>query len=212
MKKKHLLTVLLCLTFVFISATTTLTGRVVGVIDGDSITLLKDNQTIKIRLHGIDCPERGQDYGTRAKQFTSGMCYGKNVTVIVRDTDHYGRQVGEVILDDGTNLNQSILAEGLGWWYEKYAPRDSVLATLEHLARQHSRGLWKLPNPIPPWEFRHGSRGSSSPTNAETKGCEYWLNTNSNVRHNSSCKWFENTSYGRCCDSTEGKACGMCGG
>src|SRR2546425_7886966 len=92
---------------------------VVGVTDGDTIKVLRNGKAEKIRLHGIDCPEKSQPFGTRAKQFTSEMVFGKTVTVHVTDRDRYGRTVADVILPDGTNLNRELVKAGLAWWYKK---------------------------------------------------------------------------------------------
>src|SRR5438128_138901 len=113
----------------------------------------------KIRLHGIDCPEKGQPFGTKAKQFTSSLAFGKGVTVHVKDTDRYGRTVADVILADGRSLNRELVRAGLAWWYRKYAPHDSTLEHLEKGARMAKHGLWADPDPIPPWEWRRGRKG-----------------------------------------------------
>src|SRR2546426_12847875 len=81
-------------------------GRVVGITDGDTIKVMHNGRAEKIRLHGIDCPEKGQPFGTKAKEFTSAMVFGKTVTVRVTDTDRYGRTVADVILPDGRVLNR----------------------------------------------------------------------------------------------------------
>lgn len=137
------------------------TGKVVGVTDGDTITVLHDRLGEGIRLHGIDCPEKGQAFGQRAKQFTSELAFGKDITVKVYDVDKYGRTIGDVILPDGRNLNQELVRAGMCWWYRKYAPDDEILAQLEASAREAKSGLWVDPNPVPPWEWRRrgGGRG-----------------------------------------------------
>src|SRR4051794_36557451 len=85
-------------------------ARVVGITDGDTLTVLKANKVqVKIRLHGIDAPETGQDFGTRAKQSASDLAFGKDVTIRARDKDRYGRTVAEVILSDGKNLNHELV-------------------------------------------------------------------------------------------------------
>jgi micrococcal nuclease len=137
-------------------------GKVVGVADGDTIVVLKvagDTKTpIKVRLHGIDCPEKAQAFGQKAKQFTSQMVYGKKVRVEVKDTDRYGRTVGEVFI--GTDsLNRKLVQNGLAWWYRRYAPHDGELGALEKDARSNRRGLWADAAPIPPWDFRRKGRG-----------------------------------------------------
>jgi len=130
-------------------------GKVVGVTDGDTITVIHNGRGEKIRLYGIDCPEKRQAFGNRAKQAASELAFGKSVTVMSHGRDRYKRTIGEVILPDGKNLNQKLVREGFCWWYRKYAPEDSTLDRLETEAREAKRGLWMDPNPIPPWEWRH---------------------------------------------------------
>jgi len=108
----------------------------------------------RIRLYGIDCPEGKQAFGTRAKEFTGDFVFGKTVTVEVKDTDHYGRTVGQVIAPDGRSLNRELVRAGLAWWYQRYAKHDDELARLEVAARRAGLGLWADPNPVPPWDFR----------------------------------------------------------
>src|SRR5207302_1746030 len=107
-----------------------------------------------IRLCGIDCPEMKQAFGTRAKQFTAHLAFGETVTVEVHDIDRYGRQVAEIILQDGRNSNHEIVRAGFAWWYVQYARNDEELERLEAEARAAKRGLWADKNPMPPWEFR----------------------------------------------------------
>ncbi len=108
----------------------------------------------RIRLHGIDCPEKRQAFGNKAKQFASGLVFGKTVTVNVLDVDRYGRTVGEVILPDGRVLNHELVQAGLAWWYRRYAPDDGTLAQLEADAKAAKRGLWADAEPVPPWAWR----------------------------------------------------------
>ena len=129
-------------------------GKVVGVSDGDTITVLVGKTQVKIRLNGIDCPEGGQAFGAAAKKFTGDVVFGKAVKVKTFGTDRYGRTIGEVLLPDGTNLNQELVAAGLAWWFQKYAPNDKVLQSLEKKARSEKKGLWADPKAIAPWEFR----------------------------------------------------------
>lgn len=134
--------------------TTILNGKVVKISDGDTITILtSDNKQIKIRLSGIDCPESRQDFGTKAKQFTSSFCFGKNVRVEIIDHDRYGRSLGYVYDGNGKNLNKELLKAGLAWHY-KYFDSSSELASLEQLARAKKIGIWSLKNPVAPWDFR----------------------------------------------------------
>jgi endonuclease YncB( thermonuclease family) len=149
-------------------ASTTFTGKVIGVHDGDDITVLRDGYPEKVRLYGIDCPELGQDFGTKAKKTTSELCFGKTVTVKVREYDRYGRTIGIVILPGNINLSEALVSKGMAWWYREYAPDSKRLAELEKNARKAKVGLWSHPNPIPPWEFRRNgtSPQKSSSTNA----------------------------------------------
>lgn len=134
------------------------TGKVVGVSDGDTISVMHNGKAERTRLSGIDCPEKGQPFGQRAKQFTSELVFGKEVTVTVLDTDRYGRTVGEVKLLDGQVLNQELVKAGLAWWYRQYAPKDATLEHLETEAKSAKRGVWADPHPVPPWEWRHRGR------------------------------------------------------
>lgn len=129
-------------------------GKVVKIADGDTITVLEGRTQHKVRLYGIDCPERGQAFGKKAKQFTSSMAAGKTVTLIVRDKDRYGRLVADVVLPDGQVLNYEIVRAGFAWWYQKYAPGNKSLEALEAEAREKRRGLWYDKEPVPPWEWR----------------------------------------------------------
>jgi endonuclease YncB( thermonuclease family) len=128
---------------------------VVGVTDGDTITVLHNGRHEALRLHGIDAPEKGQAFGERAKQFTSDLSFGKTVTVRVRGWDRYGRTTSVVFLPDGRNLNQEVIRAGYAWWYRRYSA-DQRLAVLEAEARAARRGLWSDPKPQPPWEWRKG--------------------------------------------------------
>ena len=133
-----------------------LRGDVVGVTDGDTIKILQDKKQYKIRLNGIDAPEMGQAYGRKSKDYLASLVAGKRVEVIVRDTDRYGRYVGDVIVG-GKTANAELVAAGLAWHYTAYS-KDANLAALEKTARAGKLGLWADPNPIPPWEFRRQKR------------------------------------------------------
>lgn len=134
------------------------TGQVVSVLDGDTVEVLHNQHPERIRLHGIDCPEKGQAYGQNAKHATSDLVFGKEVTVQTHGHDKYKRTIADVLLPDGTNVSQELAKQGWCWWYRKYAPGDTVLEWLEKEAREARRGLWADPNPIPPWEWRHRKR------------------------------------------------------
>ncbi len=130
------------------------TYKVVKIKDGDTIELLgSDMQTITVRLANIDCPEKAQAYGTRARQFTAEQCFGQNVTIEGNQKDQYGRTVANVILADGRNLNHELVKNGFAWEYTAYS-HDPALAALQEQARDARLGLWQDPNPTPPWKFR----------------------------------------------------------
>jgi len=136
-------------------------GEVVGIMDGDTITVLnsKTIKDVKIRLYGIDCPEKGQAFGKRAKQFTSKMVYGKVVEVKVMDTDRYGRTVALVAVNKQI-LNEELLKAGYAWVYYQYCHEMicHAWADYQFAAKLDKRGLWHDPNSIPPWEFRRQKR------------------------------------------------------
>ena len=104
-----------------------LIGKVVSVLDGDTIEVLNGHHAKRIRLSGIDCPEKGQAYGKKAKQAASALAFGKEVTIQTHGHDKYKRILGDVILPDGTNVNQELVKQGWCWWYRKYALGDTVL-------------------------------------------------------------------------------------
>lgn len=128
-------------------------GKVVGVSDGDTIRVLHDGVAERVRLNGIDCPEKSQPYGHAAKQFTSVRVFDQEVTVQAISKDKYGRTIGDVTLPDGANLNRELVRAGLAWWYREYS-KDVSLGDLENEARLARQGLWAEPHPLPPWEFR----------------------------------------------------------
>jgi endonuclease YncB( thermonuclease family) len=99
---------------------------VVSVLDGDTIEVLHNTRAERIRLSGIDCPEKGQAYGTRAKHAASDLAFGKEVTLQMHGFDKYGRTLADVLLPDGTNINHMLVKAGWCWWYRKYAPRDPM--------------------------------------------------------------------------------------
>src|SRR5262245_60417944 len=131
-------------------------GKVVGVSDGDTITVLHDRQPEKVRLNGIDAPEKGQAFGEKARQFTARLAFGQEVIVRVLDHDRHGRTVADVILSDGRSLNRELVRAGYAWWYRRYS-KDLSLSELEAQARLARAGLWADQQPTPPWEWRRNS-------------------------------------------------------
>jgi micrococcal nuclease len=140
-----------------------ITGQVVEVADGDTITILTQNQgELKIRLSGVDCPESFQIHGDKAKQFTSSMVAGKRVRIEPETIDQHGRTVAMVLLN-GENLNEQIVGNGHGWVYRKYctAAYCNDWLQLEDSARAGHVGLWGDENPQPPWEWRAEQRSKN---------------------------------------------------
>jgi micrococcal nuclease len=131
-------------------------GKVVRIVDGDTLVLLVDERQHKIRLSDIDTPERKQPFGTKAKQALSDLAFGKQARVVEVTVDRYGRIVGRVYVG-GTDVNRELVAQGFAWVYRKYS-NDAELLRLEAEARIQGLGLWADPNPIPPWEWRRGRR------------------------------------------------------
>lgn len=129
-------------------------GEVVSVSDGDTIRVVHHGKAVTVRLHGVDAPEKRQAFGPNAQQFTTSLAFRHTVTVLVHDTDRYGRVVGEVLLPDGRSLNQELVRAGLAWWYRQYAPNATTLQHLEAEARASRRGLWHDPQAVPPWDWR----------------------------------------------------------
>ena len=121
-------------------------GKVVGVSDGDTMTVLRDRTQVRIRLYGIDCPETGQDFGSRAKQFTADLAFGEVVKVVPRDRDRYGRIVADVVLPDGRVLNDELVKAGLAWWYRQHAQNIGTLSELE--ARDRWRSVQRFTAPM----------------------------------------------------------------
>ena len=141
--------------------TTTSGDKVVGIKDGDTVELLRNGETVTVRLFGVDTPEKTQAYGQRARQFTSDLAFGKNVRLIVNNTDRYGRTVGTVILPDGRSLNEELVRNGYAWHYKAYS-NDLKLANLETDARRYKRGLWQDANPVAPWDYRKNKRSGGT--------------------------------------------------
>ena len=127
---------------------------VVKVHDGDTITVLSQNTSQRLRLAGIDCPESDQRYGTEATEATKTLSLNREVTVTPVTTDRYGRIVAEVTLQDGRSLSHELVKVGACWWFRKYAANNAELKRLETEARTQRLGLWATENPVSPWEWR----------------------------------------------------------
>lgn len=143
----------------------TLKGHVVGVTDGDTITLLDASKTQhKIRVAGIDAPEKKQPYGQRSKQALSDLAFDKDMAIEWTKKDRYGRVIGKLINKQGRDINLEQVRNGMAWHYKKYekeqSPEDRKLyATAEDAARARRIGLWADADPVPPWDYRKAKRG-----------------------------------------------------
>ena len=130
-------------------------GRVVKVVDGDTIDVLDSTKTKhRIRFYGIDAPESKQAYGQKAKEFLASMIAGEAVKVVVKDKDHYGRSIGKVLLGN-TDINKEMVANGYAWAYTEYS-KDYI--TDEANARAFKLGLWQEKHPIKPSDFRRSKK------------------------------------------------------
>jgi endonuclease YncB( thermonuclease family) len=140
----------------------TIIGKVVGVTDGDTLTLLVEQVPIKVRLAEIDTPEKNQPWGRHAKQALSDHVFDKTVQLHVVTRDRYGRTVGHVYLGD-RNINREMVRMGHAWVYVKYS-KDLTLLDDEKVARDAREGLWSLPEAtwVPPWEWRAARRGKNT--------------------------------------------------
>lgn len=152
------LTTLLLLVVYSIAYADNISGRIVGISDGDTLTLLDETNTQhKIRLAAIDAPERAQPFGNRSKQQLSELCFKQPTIVEVVDKDRYGRSVG-VVMCNGVNANEVMLTSGMAWVYRQYAQGFEYYDALEHEAKANQVGLWIDSDPIPPWEWRKAKR------------------------------------------------------
>ena len=143
-----------------------LVGKVIKVTDGDTVNVLtSDNETHKIRLSGIDAPEKKQAFGNRSKQALADLIDGKTVNVEYNKLDRYQRVVGKITFN-GQDVNLRQIKLGLAWHYKKYEKEQdvedrSIYANAEYLAQRDKLGLWYDPNPSAPWDFRKQKRESN---------------------------------------------------
>jgi len=148
------LSILLCLS---LSALSILTRKVVKVTDGDTITILVNNKQVKIRLNGIDAPEKGQDYSNKAKEYLSDLVDGKTVKVEIAGKDQYNRILGVVYVGK-VNVNEEMIKAGYAWRY-KYN-KDSRYLELQNEAKRKKKGLWSGKDPVGPWQWRKDKKGN----------------------------------------------------
>jgi len=106
-----------------------------------------------VRVAGVDCPEKGQPFGAKAKQFAADLVFGRSAQIKVYGRDRYGRTLGDAILADGRALSRELVKAGYAWWYRAFS-KDKKLEALEAEARLAKRGLWADPHPVAPWDWR----------------------------------------------------------
>lgn len=137
-----------------------LSGKVISIMDGDTFKLLTvENKTLKIRLNGIDAPEKGQDFSGASKEYLGKLLAGSNIRVVDKGKDKYGRTIGDVYTENGILVNLELVKAGMAWHFLKYS-QDPQLAAAERVARQHKTGLWQLAEPIAPWDYRKRKKKS----------------------------------------------------
>jgi len=130
-----------------------LTGKVTSVIDGNTFEMLADdNESYKVMLYGIDCPELGQEFGDQAKKFLEKMILDKKVNVTIQGKDRWGNRLGIVLMERTIDPRYDLLEAGLAWTAE----RDPIqeLEAIKEKARAKGKGLWKEQDPTPPWIYR----------------------------------------------------------
>ena len=149
-----------------LSASADFTGKVVAVADGDSITVLRDRQQVKVRLVDIDAPEKAQPFGTRSRQALGALVHRHEVLVVERGKDRYQRILGRVYRGD-LDVNAEQVCQGMAWVFRQYT-KDASLYAVEAEAREQKRGLWRDPDPVPPWEWRKERRSGSQAAGGAT--------------------------------------------
>lgn len=196
-----ILTFLLSLPLFTVAQTQKLTGKVVAISDGDTLTVLDGNRTQhKIRLSGIDAPEKAQAFGEASKKNLSALVFGKLVSVEYSKRDRYGRTVGRVLVEN-TDICLEQLKAGLAWHYTKYeaeqppAEREQYKKA-EAEARAAKQGLWRDPSPVAPWNFRHPNEstsreGNTSPQENKAEAGEVRGNKKSRIFHTPECKDYD---------------------
>ena len=128
--------------------------KVVGISDGDTFTCVNDdNLQLKIRINGIDAPEKKQAFGNKSKELLSSLIFGKRINIDVQSKDSYGRYIAYVYSPEGKDVALLMLHEGMAWHFTKY-DNNKVYSDAEYVARKAKRGLWSESSPIAPWDFR----------------------------------------------------------
>jgi len=165
-------------------------GKVVEVIDGDTLMVMRQGKAVRVDLAGIDCPEQKQPFGKEAEQFTSRLASNQEVTVRITGTKKYGGIMADVILSDSLHLNQELVKAGLAW-YMQYTPDDKILADMEAKARTAKKGLWAEKNPLPPWEWRKIHQQTRAQQTPKTESIIYKGNVSTNIFHKPGCRYYK---------------------
>lgn len=139
-----------------LSAHADFTGKVIRILDGDTLEVLVDRKPMRVRLAQIDAPEKSQPFGTRSRQRLAELAFGREVIVREHGQDRYGRHLGTVVTD-GQDVNRAMVEAGMAWAYRQYL-NDRTLLTTEAAARRSGRGLWADPEPVAPWLWRSRRR------------------------------------------------------
>ena len=134
-------------------------GNVVKILDGDTYDVMVNGIQTRIRMYGIDAPEKGMDFYKVSKDYLASLCQGNEIRIEKTDTDRYGRTIARSYLPDGRELGAEMIKAGLAWHFKKYSS-DQDLAQFEIQARENKIGLWINDNPIAPWDYRKSKRGN----------------------------------------------------
>ncbi|ECS1253636.1 thermonuclease family protein [Salmonella enterica] len=129
-------------------------GKVIRVLDGDTIEVLQENKPVRVRLANIDAPEKKQAYGRWSTNQLKSLIAAQSVTVTYTQSDRYGRIIGRVFTTNGIEANRFMVKSGAAWVYEYYNT-DKALPAMQREAQMQKRGLWADSQPVPPWEWRH---------------------------------------------------------
>lgn len=145
-----------------------LTGKVIGIKDGDTVEILENRRPVVVRLAHVDAPEKKQAYGNAAKNYLSDLIFGQTVQVVIAGkNDRYGRRIGEIYLKN-QNINKAMVRAGMAWHYVEYS-NDPAYADLQTQAQKKKVGLWQEPRPLAPWNYRKQRRDEAA-KKREAKG------------------------------------------
>ena len=138
-----------------------LQGKVLWVYDGDTFKMETSQGVVKIRLYGIDAPEKGQRFADESRQQLIHLIGGRMVTVSTESVDPHHRIVG-VVTNDGVNVNLKMIEAGMAWWSRRFAPKNTDYAQAETSARAEKRGLWRDDSQIAPWDWKKATKDAAN--------------------------------------------------